>query len=155
MASICSGLSRFAKSPPCTAGCSVLTRPPIISGKPVSSLTSSTFNPASLRILRVPPVEISSMPNSTSARAKSATPDLSETEISAREARRKFSLIVLLYALHSFDRNDCHHGSLTTVILAPPHPFVAARHSRLLPDSLAAPIGRARHLAHVRRGRAA
>ena len=45
----------MASSPPCTAGCSVLTRPSIISGKPVRSLTSSTFRPASLSALRVPP----------------------------------------------------------------------------------------------------
>ena len=72
-------------SPPCTAGCSVLTRPSIISGNPVSSLTSRTFRPASLSVMRVPPVETSSMPKPASVRAKSTTPDLSETEMRARD----------------------------------------------------------------------
>ena len=41
----------MARSPPCTAGCRVLTRPSIISGKPVSSDTSRTASPASLKRL--------------------------------------------------------------------------------------------------------
>ena len=45
--------------PPCTVGCSVLTRPSIISGKPVTSETLTTGSPASARALAVPPVETS------------------------------------------------------------------------------------------------
>ena len=48
----CSLLSRIASRPPCTLGCSVFTRPSIISGKPVSSATSSTLRPASASALR-------------------------------------------------------------------------------------------------------
>ena len=40
-----SALSRMASRPPCTAGCSVFTRPSIISGKPVSSPTSRHGKP--------------------------------------------------------------------------------------------------------------
>src|SRR5580704_16581977 len=93
IASAWAGLSRIASRPPCTAGCSVLTRPSIISGKPVKSPTSSTFSPASLSVLRVPPVETSSMPKPDNARANSTTPVLSETEMSARDARRSSSVI--------------------------------------------------------------
>ena len=53
--------------PPCTIGCRVLTRPSIISGKPVTSLTSRTGRPASRIALAVPPVDSSSM--SRAARA--------------------------------------------------------------------------------------
>ena len=70
--------------PPCTAGCSVLTRPSMISGKPVSSETSRTAMPASAIAFAVPPVETSSMPKPASARAKSIRPVLSETDSSAR-----------------------------------------------------------------------
>ena len=67
------------------AGCSVFTRPSIISGKPVTCATSVTGNPCSRRNLAVPPVLISSTPNSScSAVANSASPVLSETESSAR-----------------------------------------------------------------------
>ena len=52
------------RSPPWTAGCSVFTRPSIISGKPVRSVTSRTGRPASASALRVPPVETSSTPRS-------------------------------------------------------------------------------------------
>ena len=41
-----SGRCRLARMPPCTAGCSVLTRPSIISGKPVTSETFMTGSPA-------------------------------------------------------------------------------------------------------------
>ena len=40
-----------------TLGWSVLTRPSIISGKPVKSETSMTGRPASLRVFAVPPVD--------------------------------------------------------------------------------------------------
>ena len=42
---MCAGSSRRASSAPCTAGCSVFTRPSSISGKPVISLTSFTGQP--------------------------------------------------------------------------------------------------------------
>ena len=85
----CSVSSRIASRPPCTFGCSVFTRPSIISGKPVRSETSRTFRPASAIALAVPPVETSSMPCSLSARANSISPVLSETESSARVMRRR------------------------------------------------------------------
>ena len=62
-------------------GCSVLTRPSSISGKPVCSATSVTGSPASASSLAVPPVESSATPSACSARARSTTPVLSETEI--------------------------------------------------------------------------
>src|SRR5579863_2085454 len=93
IASAWAGLSRTARRPPCTAGCSVLTRPSIISGKPVSSATSNTARPASRSVLRVPPVDTSSMPWPASARANSTTPLLSETEMRAREGRRRCSVM--------------------------------------------------------------
>src|SRR5260370_752858 len=43
----CSLLSRMARMPPWTLGCSVLTLPSIISGKPVTSQTSLTGRRAS------------------------------------------------------------------------------------------------------------
>ena len=46
MASAWSGASRTPSRPPCTIGCRVLTRPSIISGKPVRSETSFTGRPA-------------------------------------------------------------------------------------------------------------
>src|SRR5690606_33373209 len=70
--------------PPCTTGCRVLTRPSIISGNPVTSLTSRTCRPASRIALAVPPVDNSSTPRLASARASSTSPVLSETESSAR-----------------------------------------------------------------------
>jgi hypothetical protein len=45
MACACSGASRTPSRPPCTTGCRVLTRPSIISGKPVRSATSLTGRP--------------------------------------------------------------------------------------------------------------
>ncbi len=44
---MCSGLLRSARIPPCSIGCSVLTRPSSISGNPVTSATSMTSKPAS------------------------------------------------------------------------------------------------------------
>ena len=77
--------SRLAKRPPCTRGCSVFTRPSIISGNCVTSSMGVTGTPASFRARAVPPVEMISAPNSfTSARAKSATPVLSVTDTSTR-----------------------------------------------------------------------
>src|SRR5262249_2067883 len=84
----------MASRPPWILGCSVFTRPSIISGKPVSSETSRTGRPASASALRVPPVETSSIPSPASARANSTTPDLSETEMRARETRRRRSVMM-------------------------------------------------------------
>ena len=58
----CSALPRIASNPPCTRGCSVFTRPSIISGKPVNSETSATARPAAFSAAAVPPVETISMP---------------------------------------------------------------------------------------------
>src|SRR5919112_1652488 len=44
-----SGSPRSARMPPCILGCSVLTRPPSISGAPVTSETGTTLTPASVR----------------------------------------------------------------------------------------------------------
>ncbi len=76
IAPVCSVLARIASKPPCTFGCSVFTRPSIISGKPVSSDTSITGNPASAIALAVPPVETISTPCAASALAKSIRPVL-------------------------------------------------------------------------------
>src|SRR4030065_2612872 len=79
-----SGRSRRARMPPWTSGCSVLTLPSSISGKPVYSLTSITVRPASRSALAVPPVDSSSTPALARARAKSTGPVLSDTERRAR-----------------------------------------------------------------------
>src|SRR5919112_2440104 len=78
-----SGSPRSARMPPCILGCSVLTRPPRISGAPVTSETGTTSTPASESALAVPPVEMISNPIPESRRAKSSTPRLSETETRA------------------------------------------------------------------------
>src|ERR1700722_3570991 len=93
IACACSALSRIASKPPCTFGCRVLTRPSIISGNPVSSETSLTFNPTAAIALAVPPVETKSMPWAASARANSISPDLSETDNNARVTRRGLSVM--------------------------------------------------------------
>ena len=80
--------------PPCTTGCSVVTRPSIMSGKPVASLTSFTASPASRKAFAVPPVESSSTPCAASARARSINPALSDTESSARRTGRRSGVIV-------------------------------------------------------------
>jgi len=59
----CSGASRRARMPACTAGCSVFTRPSRISGNPVTRATSVTAMPRSLRARAVPPVERIVNPN--------------------------------------------------------------------------------------------
>src|SRR5436853_3162969 len=68
-------------------GLSVLTRPSRISGKPVYSSIARVSIPAVARNLAVPPVETISTPSSASPRAKSTTPRLSDTVISARATR--------------------------------------------------------------------
>ena len=70
--------------PPWIAGCSVFTRPSMISGKPVWSLTSITSTPASRRVLAEPPVDRIATPCAASALPSSTSPVLSDTEISAR-----------------------------------------------------------------------
>ena len=65
-------------------GCSVFTRPPRISGKPVTWSTGVTGTPASAIVLAVDPVETISTPASCNPRARSTMPVLSYTEIRAR-----------------------------------------------------------------------
>src|ERR1700731_4268998 len=74
--------------PPWTFGCSVFTRPPSISGQPVSSATSRTLIPDSRKSRAVPPVETISTPSNTSSRANSTTPVLSYTLINARSTAK-------------------------------------------------------------------
>src|SRR5262245_3816395 len=81
---MCAGRSRRASRAPWMRGCSVLTRPSSISGKPVTCDTSVTGNLASANSFAVPPVDSSVMPRWCRARANSTMPALSETEISAR-----------------------------------------------------------------------
>src|SRR5438874_8056562 len=102
IASAWSLLSRIASRPPCTFGCSVLTRPSIISGKPVSSETSFTSRPAAAIALAVPPVETSSTSCAASAFANSIRPVLSETERSARVTRRGWSVMSKILCLKEY-----------------------------------------------------
>ena len=62
IASRSSGRLRRARIPPNIAGWRVLTRPSIISGKPVTSETFTTGSPAVAIAFAVPPVEINSTP---------------------------------------------------------------------------------------------
>src|SRR4249919_2088262 len=93
IAATCSLLPRIASSPPCTFGCSVLTRPSIISGEPVSSTTSITLRPASVNAFAVPPVETSSTPRWASCDANAMSPALSDTDNRARLMRRGWLLM--------------------------------------------------------------
>src|SRR5262245_16952156 len=114
IAARCSLLPRIASRPPCTFGWSVLTRPSIISGKPVSSETSFTFSPAVAIALAVPPVEINSTPRAASALAKSISPVLSETDNSARATRRVVSVmgkVLFLGDAYAQARGDCPRAS--------------------------------------------
>src|SRR5215210_855164 len=81
------GSSRTASRPAYSRGCSVLTRPSMISGKPVKSSTLRTSTPAPDSSRSVPPVETTSTPSSARPRAKSTIPRLSETDNSARRTR--------------------------------------------------------------------
>src|SRR6267142_3859590 len=65
--------------PPWIFGCSVFTRPSIISGNPVTSDTFVTGRPASARAFDVPPVDTSWTPRAARPRAKSTRPVLSDT----------------------------------------------------------------------------
>ena len=82
--SACSASRGSASSPACTPGCSVLTRPPSTSGKPVTSSTAVTGTPASAIRAAVDPVDTSCTPASCSPRASSVRPVLSDTLTSAR-----------------------------------------------------------------------
>src|SRR5512139_192398 len=87
-----SSVPRRPSRPPWIFGCSVFTRPSMISGKPVTDDTSRTGMPAAASAFAVPPVEISSTPRAANARARSVSPVLSETESSARRTGRSMCL---------------------------------------------------------------
>ena len=87
---MCCGLSRTARMPPWTRGCSVLTRPSSISGKPVTSAMSRTASPASASALRVPPVEISSTPKAGQAAGQV---DQAGLVADAEKARRMMRMV--------------------------------------------------------------
>src|SRR4051812_14624433 len=91
---MCAPSPRRASSAACSRGCRVFTRPPRISSWPVNSATSVTSSPASRSAAAVPPVERISTPSPASPLAKSPTPVLSETEISARRTVTAPSLTV-------------------------------------------------------------
>jgi len=86
-AATCAGSSRRASRPAWIFGCSVLTRPSSISGKPVYDETSVAAIPSLRRSFAVPPVDTSSTASAASACASSTMPDLSET---LRRALRTF-----------------------------------------------------------------
>src|SRR3954464_14256179 len=81
---MCDGSSRRASSPAYRRGCSVLTRPSMISGKPVKSPIERIVSPTAPSSVAVPPVETSSTPRSARPCAKSMIPRLSETDSRAR-----------------------------------------------------------------------
>src|SRR5262249_28160260 len=85
----CSGSSRRPRRPPWTMGCRVLTRPPMISGKPVTLSMGVTGTPAWARDWAVPPVEMISTPRDARVLAKGMRSVLSETERRAREMRTR------------------------------------------------------------------
>ena len=76
----CSGLERSARIPPWILGWRVLTRPPSISGDPVTSATSVCAMPASLSLAAVLPLATSSHPRSDRPWASSTRPSLSYTD---------------------------------------------------------------------------
>jgi hypothetical protein len=76
---------RSASRPAWTLGCSVFTRPPSDSGKPVISETSLTASPASRRSAADPPVETSSTPAPASACASGSRSVLSLTDRSTAD----------------------------------------------------------------------
>ncbi len=90
------GLPLSASNPAWIFGWSVLTRPPKISGKPVTRSIGTASMPASARAFAVPPVEMIRTPISARARANATTPVLSDTLI-----RAVFTIIVLLSILIS------------------------------------------------------
>src|SRR5665647_1554269 len=102
---------RSNRMPPKSFGCSVFTRPPKTSGKPVTSATLVTGRPAAARCAAVPPVERRPKPSPVRARAKSTRPVRSDTERSARR-------VLLTDGVRSFrsgvlrDGRDVASGSL-------------------------------------------
>lgn len=96
-AAACSDLRRSASSPACTRGCSVLTRPSSTSGKPVSCSTGVTGIPVSAMVLAVDPVEMISTPAALRPCARSTSPVLSYTLISARRIGRLPSSVLILW----------------------------------------------------------
>ncbi len=79
-------------TPHVSFGCSVLTRPSIISGKPVTSETSVTFNPAIAQKSRGPPGADQFNFEFPRQRGREfGSPVLSETEISARRTGTRSS----------------------------------------------------------------
>ena len=112
----CSASSRTASRPPWTIGCNVLTRPSIISGKPVRSLTSFTVSPASRSVLAVPPVETSSTPCWLRARARSTTPVLSETD---NRARRMGIVVMMVLAGEARARSLAADGAREQTSILP------------------------------------
>ena len=64
------GCDRSARMPPWRRGWRVLTRPPSISGAPVTDSTVAWGMPASCRAAAVPPLAISSWPSSTRPRGE-------------------------------------------------------------------------------------
>src|SRR3954452_18608084 len=97
-ASTCDWFERTASSPAYRRGCSVLTRPSMISGKPVKSSIERTSSPDERSETAVPPVDTSSMPSSASPRAKSTIPRLSETDSSARRTRTSPGAVSAVWA---------------------------------------------------------
>src|SRR3972149_4476680 len=89
------GVSR-ANSPACTAGWSVLTRPPRSSGTPVTCSGGRRGRPASRRTAAVPPVETSSTPTARRAWASGIRPVLS----AALSSARRIGLMVASCALY-------------------------------------------------------
>src|SRR5258706_3521538 len=79
-----SSIPRRPSRPPWMRGWRVLTRPAMISGKPVYAETSRTAIPALRNACAVPPVDSSSTPRAARPRANSTRPCLSETDSSAR-----------------------------------------------------------------------
>src|ERR1035438_3765892 len=122
-AAACGGFSRRNRMPPCTLGCSVLTRPSSISGKPVRSEISLTAMPESRNSFAVPPVEMSSIPWPESWRAKSTKPVLSVTLRMARWIREVLEdMIGLLGNNGSATENSISYQSLVVCRWNPPGP---------------------------------
>src|SRR5690554_1901581 len=105
-----SSVPRRPSRPPCTFGCRVLTRPSMISGKPVTSETSRTGSPASRMARAVPPVESSSMLRAARARARSISPVLSDTDSSARRTGSR--LVVMASAQAVFAQLPAQGGAV-------------------------------------------
>ena len=80
---------RRARIAPWILGCSVLTRPPSISGTSVSASTGVTERPSSEMYAAVPPLATSSTPSSARPVANRSRPVLSKTEMSARRTAIK------------------------------------------------------------------